>query len=97
MAARNAGNDHVKDGDDAGDDGLEDCADAVDDGHETAADCAQDGLDLLYSIHVSISSSGVGQERKREMTYARDNSTHDDNFYLLLLRGKKVYSSSSSM
>ncbi|KAF3404121.1 hypothetical protein DPV78_003076 [Talaromyces pinophilus] len=33
MAARNAGNDHVKDGDDAGDDGLKDCADAVDNGH----------------------------------------------------------------
>lgn len=32
-AARNAGNEHVKDGDDAGDDGLKDCADAVDDGH----------------------------------------------------------------
>lgn len=63
MAARNAGNDHVKDGDDAGDDGLKDCADAVDDGHQAAADCAQDGLDLLHS-YVSISSSG-GKNKKR--------------------------------
>jgi hypothetical protein len=31
--ARNARNNHVKDGDDTGNNGLKDCADAVDDGH----------------------------------------------------------------
>lgn len=61
MAARNAGNDHVKDGDDARDDGLEDCADAVDDGHQAATDCAQDGLDLFQYTCKYIIPSGVGK------------------------------------
>lgn len=60
MTACNAGDDHVKDGDDAGDDGLEDCADAVDNGHEATANCAQDGLNLLQDGYVSIPCSGVG-------------------------------------
>lgn len=67
MAARNAGNDHVKDGDDAGDDGLEDCADAIDDGHQAAADCAQDGLDLFqYTCQYTISSGILSLLRGRK-------------------------------
>ncbi|RAO65073.1 uncharacterized protein BHQ10_001085 [Talaromyces amestolkiae] len=58
MAARNAGNDHVKDGDDARDDGLEDCADAVDDGHQAATDCAQDGLDLFQYTYEALQREG---------------------------------------
>lgn len=47
LAAGEAGDDDVEDGDDAGDDGLQHGADAVDDGHEAGADGLEDGFDLV--------------------------------------------------
>jgi hypothetical protein len=46
VAACEAGDDDVKEGDDAVDDGCEDHANAVDNGHQAVADGAEDGFDL---------------------------------------------------
>jgi hypothetical protein len=50
VAASQAGDEHVDDGDDATDDGVADGADRVDDAHEARADGAEDALDLLLLV-----------------------------------------------
>lgn len=47
VAACEAGDDDVEEGDDAVDDGCEDHANAVDNGHQAVADGAEDGFELL--------------------------------------------------
>lgn len=45
VAACQAGDDHVDNGDDAADDGVQHGSDGVDDGHEAGADGAEDAFD----------------------------------------------------
>lgn len=46
VAAGEAGDDHIDDGDNTADDSMANRADGIDDGHETASNSAEDTLDL---------------------------------------------------
>lgn len=49
VAAGQAGDNHVEDGDDAVDDSVQDGTDGVDNAHQAGADGAEDALDLVDS------------------------------------------------
>lgn len=49
VAAGQAGDNHVEDGDDTTDDGVQDGADGIDNAHQAGADGVEDALDLVGS------------------------------------------------
>lgn len=65
VAACQAGDDHVDDGDDAADDGVQHGSDGVDDGHEAGADGAEDAFDLDGVSSPSRCEVSVEDVRKR--------------------------------
>lgn len=49
VAAGEARNDHIEEGDDTVDDRFADCADSIDDAHEAGTDGVEDALDTRYN------------------------------------------------